>query len=144
MSRYPFLAFLLLLATSACSSGTTEVEGNGVCTPGEVVQCICYATGGPGYKKCQFTKTWSGCDCSGDITVFPGDVAEQAGNDATGGKPPVGPGESPPGGASEGSGGGVGLESENFGLRLYVAPARPVGTVESEHYRLRLGPPQPE
>jgi hypothetical protein len=141
MHRLGLILALALSLICACSSGTTEDDG-GVCIPGQVKQCICYATGGAGFKQCQLTKEWSGCDCSGDITPASADAGIIVGADTGGGKPPVGPGESPPGGAVEGSGGGIGLESENYKLRLFVAPARPVGQLESEKYRLRLGPHQ--
>ena len=36
--------------------------------------------------------------------------------------------------------GGGSVSSENYRLKLFIAPVRPVGTTSSPNYRVRLGP----
>jgi hypothetical protein len=136
----PLLSALLAAALCLTSCGG-EGTGDGAhntspapgCNPGKIQGCICEESGEAGIRICGESRFWSACDCSGKLGSCQGDVCAAAEVSSQG------PGAPFPSSRSELAGGAV-LESTNYKLRLFVAPARPVQVTETSNYRLILGP----
>ncbi|MBM4352268.1 MAG: hypothetical protein FJ109_00510 [Deltaproteobacteria bacterium] len=132
------VGFLAVLALGSCGSeeagpGTSGTGPPAGCSPGKIQGCICEESGEAGIRLCGESRYWSACDCTGKLGSCEGDVC--TGPDAA----PEGPGAAVPSSRSE-LAGGASLESPNYRLRLFVAPARPVQVSKTKNYGLILGP----
>jgi len=131
-----------LLLVNACTGGPEgEDELHFSCQPGTYQTCLCSDAGDKGISVCdKLLKKWSKCLCGSDVAH----LLDAKTGDGSGPRPDedarTGPGPAAPSTTTEMGGGAINLSSPNYKLQLYVAPARPVETIESENYRLRLGP----